>query len=219
MDTLDYLNRYTSIPYLIDALRAKRLTLRTPDSWEDRNDSHYLKRYKDEKKLATLLALCFMTSRERLHHWKCFADGASGVCIEFRRGKLLKGLAVKRGFRMDKVQYKYVDTLEEAMPPLDAWPFLKRVPFQDEKEFRVIYETMDPEDKTNELPFALSDIRRITLSPWLAKPVAKSIVAVIRALPGCGGLKVTSSTLLENARWRKAIAPANSSSRPTRSST
>lgn len=209
MDTPDFLNRYTSLPFLIDALMARRLTLRTPDSWEDRNDSHYLSRYKEEKKLQSLVVLCFMTSRERFHHWKCFADGASGVCIEFRRAQFLKAIARRPGFRLGQVTYRQVTRLEDSAPSLEDWPFLKRVPFQDEREFRVLYETADPADTTNELPFALSAVRRITLSPWLAKPVAKHVVAVIRSLPGCAGLKITRSTLLENARWREAVAPAH----------
>lgn len=70
----DYLNRYTSLPYLLDALRMKRLLLRSPELWEDKNDSFYLRRYQEEMKFETLLALCFNVTREQFHHWKCFAD-------------------------------------------------------------------------------------------------------------------------------------------------
>jgi hypothetical protein len=37
-----FLNRYTSLPILLDALNHKRMTLLSPESWEDRNDSYYI---------------------------------------------------------------------------------------------------------------------------------------------------------------------------------
>ena len=60
---IPFLNRYTSLPVLLDALVHKRLTLLSPTSWEDRNDAYYIERYKETKKLKTVLALCFTTKR------------------------------------------------------------------------------------------------------------------------------------------------------------
>ena len=51
--------RYTNLADLIYILREKRITLRDPQRWDDRNDSYYLKKYKESKNLETLLALCF----------------------------------------------------------------------------------------------------------------------------------------------------------------
>lgn len=219
MHVPDLLNRYTSLPVLLDALLARRLTLRTPESWEDGNDAHYLSRYKEEKKLRVLLAICFTTSRERFHHWKCFADGSSGVCIECRKAKLMKAIANQPAFRRGQVKYRYVDTVKDNPPDVDEWPFLKRMPFRDEREFRVIYKSKNAADKTNSFPFSLAAIRRVTLSPWLAKPVANNVIRVIKALPGCAHLKVLKSSLLQNAKWRKAIGLTGRKVGPSTSNT
>ena len=201
----DFLNRYTTLPYLIDALHTQSIAMRSPENWEDRNDRFYLERYKERKELTVLLAVCFTATRERFHHWKCFGDGASGVCIEFRKAKLLKGLAGRPEFRTREVEYEKVATVEERMPDVDSWPFLKRLPFMDEREFRIIFESQAADLQEASIPFTSSCIRRITLSPWLAKSAADNVIRSLRSIGGCSNLKVSKSTLLENARWRKAI--------------
>lgn len=202
----DFLNRYTSLPMLLDLLMTRQFTLRTPELWEDRNDAFYLDRYKDRKALKVLLAVCFTTTRETFHHWKCFSNGSSGVCIEFRKANLLKEVEKNRGFRHGPVAYKFVDEVKKNHPELKAWPFLKRWPFRDEREFRIIYESVDPADKTTGFAFSLASIRRITVSPWLARPVADNVISVIRSLPDCADLAVVKSGLLENTAWRKAVS-------------
>jgi hypothetical protein len=72
----------------------KKIVLLNPSSWEDRNDSHYLERYKADKKLKTLVALCFSKKRETFHHWKIFSGGPAGVCVEFDKDMLLKPLSM-----------------------------------------------------------------------------------------------------------------------------
>lgn len=65
----DYLRRYTDLTALIYLLRKRKLTLLDPGSWDDSNDSHYLTLYKEKRKLKSVLALCFMQTDERYHHW------------------------------------------------------------------------------------------------------------------------------------------------------
>jgi hypothetical protein len=201
----DHLNRFTSLPILLHALKTKQLALRSPEQWDDKNDSHYLERYQEEMEFKTLRALCFNLSRERYHHWKCFADGSSGVCMEFRRAALLARIKGLPGFVAGKVSYRLIDTVAAKRPPLETWPFLKRKPFKDEWEFRILYQSETESDEAAHIKFRISDIRRITLSPWLSKEISKTVAQTIRALPDCAGLKINRSTLLQNARWRKAI--------------
>lgn len=205
MKIADYLNRYTSLPYLLDALRNKRLVLRSPEQWEDKNDAFYLRRYQEEMEFETLLALCFNVTREQFHHWKCFADGPSGVCIEFRRRKLLAEIKADPNFRCGSVDYRKIEEVEKVTPPEDEWPFLKRITYRDEKEYRVIFQSHQA-GETAEIPFTIATIRRITLSPWLPRAVADNVTEIIRSLPECAELKIARSSLLENARWRQAIA-------------
>lgn len=205
MRAVAFLNRYTSLPVLLDALFHKRITLLSPEAWEDRNDSYYIERYKQEKKFKTVLALCFTTKRETFHHWKIFSNGSSGVCIEFNKELLLKGLTEKKGFRLGPVTYKYIKEVQADKPALKDWPFLKRKPFEDEGEFRIIYENAITEEKTKEIPFDIGCIRNITLSPWLPESVAKTVIAIIKSTEGCNNIRVIRSTLIENATWRAAI--------------
>lgn len=81
---------------------------------------------------------------------------------------------------------------------------MKRITYRDEKEYRVIFQSHEA-GKSAEIPFSTDTIRRITLSPWLPRPVAENVTEIIRSLPECTELEIVRSSLLENARWRKAI--------------
>ena len=70
-----FLNRYTTLPILLDMLWRKQITLLSPQSWEDRNDAYYLDRYQAERKLAAVLTLCFSAKSETFHHWRVFSHG------------------------------------------------------------------------------------------------------------------------------------------------
>jgi len=200
-----FLNRYTSLPFLFDMLVHERITLLSPTLWEDRNDSHYIERYKTEKQLKTVLALCFSRKRETFHHWKVFANGLSGVCIEFDKERFLASMRDVKGLRFDRVTYQYARTIEAKKPNLRRWPFLKRVVFKDEGEFRIIYEDANIEEKTKAIPFDLRCIQKISVSPWLPDTVTRTVIKVIKSIKGCARLTVIPSTLIENPRWMAAI--------------
>src|SRR5438045_1515201 len=80
------LNRYTTLPIALDMLAKKRITLLSPDTWEDRNDAYYL--YQQELRFRSVLAICFSMTSETFHHWRIFSHGVSGVCIEFDKARL-----------------------------------------------------------------------------------------------------------------------------------
>ena len=200
------LNRYTSLPVLLDMLTRSQITLLNPALWEDRNDSYYIEQYKIKRKLKTVLAACFSNRPETFHQWKVFANGSSGVCIEFDKEKFLKSLPTVRGIRAQLVRYSPIYHVEKARPDPKEWPFLKRIAFKDEDEFRIVYESSSEEMETKMLHFDISSIRQITLSPWLPKSVADTTVLVIKAIDGCDRLKVNRSSLIENSRWKSAIA-------------
>src|ERR1041384_5330775 len=126
------LRRYTSLPSLLALLQEKELTLLSPHLWEDRNDAFYMSQYKARKNLKTLLALCFSESSETFHHWRVFTHGADGVCILFKREKLLKAISLGHGLKADRVTYRKINDLSRLKPELDQLPFLKRHPYSDE---------------------------------------------------------------------------------------
>ena len=197
------LNRFTSLPILLDMLSRKCITLLEPTSWEDRNDAFYLEKYKEAKNLKTLLAYCFSAKRETFHHWKVFSNGASGVCVEFHPEKLLGSVRDLEGIRIEEVDYQYIK--KNIKPHQSKWPFLKRKAFEDEGEWRIIYENKKVREKTKDVPFDVSCIQKITLSPWLLKPIDKTIKEIIRSIDGCGAIPVSGSALLESEKWKNCL--------------
>jgi len=199
------LNRFTSLPIAVDVLYRKRITLLTPDFWEDENDAYYLKRYREKKSFRCVLAICFAGRRETFHHWRVFSHGTAGVCLEFDKEKLLLSFAGKTGFRNDEVTYRFVDEVEKDTPRLATWPFLKRKAFEDEGEFRIIYESKSEDLSSKHVQIDLAAVRKVTLSPWLPESVAESVTDIIKGIEGCEGIHVNRSSLIHNSRWRKAI--------------
>jgi hypothetical protein len=195
------LRRYTSLASLLALLQDRKLTLLSPAFWEDRNDAFYMSQYKTRKNLKTLLALCFSESDETYHHWRVFTHGADGVCIHFKREDLLKSLP---GLGAGKITYRKITDLPRFKPRLEQLPFLKRQPFGDECEFRLIYEDPVQEMETKAFSIPLRVIARVTLNPWLPRPLSSAVKSAIKSTPGCSALKVYQTTLLENETWKKA---------------
>jgi hypothetical protein len=135
-----FLRRYTDLTSLFYLLSTQTLTLLSPQKWEDRNDSFYLDLYKKRKQLKSLLALCFTAAPERYHLWQVFGARESGVRIRFRREDLMSEIKRYPELRVDAVDYVKLDEIENLSQPIGKFPFLKRIGFQDEKEFRIIYE-------------------------------------------------------------------------------
>jgi hypothetical protein len=198
-----FLNRFTSLPIALDVLSQKRITLLNPETWEDRSDAYCLERYREEMKFRSVLAICFSLKRETFHHWRVFSSGACGVCIEFNKTKLLQSVTNQRGFRSANVTYHLISNLQENPPELETWPFLKRKPFEDEREFRIIYESKTENLQVKHLSIDIASIRKVTLSPWLPKAVAESVMKLIKRIDGCTALNVNRSSLIDNAAWRE----------------
>ena len=136
-----HLRRYTDLPGLIYLLNEQKITLLDPESWDDRNDSHYLTLYREKKGFGSVLALCFSEASETYHHWRVFAGGSSGVCISFKLKELLKAVNKQAGLRTGSVTYLTLMNMSRRKPAVEELPFLKRYPFVDEQEFRIIYES------------------------------------------------------------------------------
>jgi hypothetical protein len=132
-----YLRRYTNLESLRNVLCTKSLTLLDFRKWEDKNDSYFLRLYKEEKKLKSLLALCLTSASERFHLWKVFGPkrerrslrgvrirlGCSpykgfstlariGVRIRFDRAQLIEAVSRHRGVRCFDIDYKTQRELE-----------------------------------------------------------------------------------------------------------
>ena len=107
------LNRFTTLPALLDLLRRRKIVLRDPSTWEDKNDVKIILEYKRQKKIPNLFAVCFCVGGETVHHWKTYADGISGCCIEFDKKRLLKCFRGVPGVRCRYVVYKRIEEVIE----------------------------------------------------------------------------------------------------------
>jgi len=199
--------RYTNLAATIHMLRTKRITLLNPATWDDRNDAYFMAEYKRHKNAKAVLALCFAEHKETYHHWKVFSHGSDGVCIQFDKEKLLSTFANDPKIRMGSIQYMKIRELRaEAEVELEELPFLKRDPYNDEREFRVVYVDMDEPLEFQDYELNLEWIERITLSPWISKSLSSSVRQTLRLIDGCSKLQISRSTLVDNEMWKRMTA-------------
>ena len=96
---------------------------------------------------------------------------------------------------MDKIRNKHLAT--------EDLPFLKRYPFQHEKEFRIIYESRTVKASTLDIAVPLSSIDRVTLSPWIHPTLSSRVKQMLSSIEGCRVLKIVRSTLIGNEEWKR----------------
>lgn len=198
------LRRYTNLASALHILHNRCLTLLSPETWDDRNDTFFMSEYKRLKGVKTVLAICIADREETYHHWQVFSRGADGVCIEFVREKLFTAFNAAGGVTHRYVDYDLVtnaNTMRDV--DLEILPFTKRWPYGDEKEYRAVYVNADVEVPAFPVPIGIAAIKRITLSPWLAPALVDAVKMTLKSLPGCQNLKVYRSTLIDNKQWQK----------------
>jgi hypothetical protein len=201
------LRRYTNLAATIHLLRTKRITLLDPATWDDKNDAYFMEEYKRYKKAGTLLALCFSETSETYHHWRVFSHGSDGVCIEFDKDNLLSAFENAPEIKTGYVDYKKINDLNGLRTMgLEQLPFLKRYPYKDEREFRVVYVDSKSAVELKNYKIEVGWIRRITLSPWMTKALASSVKETLKTIGGCSGIKISQSTLVDNEAWKKCTA-------------
>jgi hypothetical protein len=193
------LNRFTTLPVLLDFLERKKLVLLDPKSWDDKNDTEVILAYKEKKGIEKLFALCFTHDYETIHHWKTFANGSSGCCIEFDADKLIQ-IFKKAKLRHGIVEYKKI---KEATPnsfKLNQMPFIKRKPYECEQEYRIIWEG-DTDANVFELDVPLDTINKITISQQMPEQVFITIKNLLKKTFDDPEKRISRSTIYENKRW------------------
>ncbi len=201
----NFVRRYTSISAVIDILRRRELPLLDPETWDDRNDRYFMALYKEKKGLEGLYGLCAAQCSETYHHWRVFTGTADGACIEIKREPLEAAVNKTLGMRCGAVDYLRLEEVEAfTKKDVDRLPFVKRLGFAAEEEYRIIAETDDAQGPAIQIDFPLSWINKIYLNPWLPKPIAESVIKTLRAIRGCGRIEVGKSLLIESARWKRA---------------
>ncbi|MCO6149264.1 hypothetical protein [Flavobacterium sp. NRK1] len=199
-NTISRLNRYTTLPILLDMLERKKLTLLNPILWEDRNDAEIILEYKNRKGVDNLFALCFSHNDETLHHWKTYSNGPSGCVIEFDAKKLFAILNKIPGLKHGVVDYKKLPEIEKTKVEINAMPFTKRWPYRVEEEYRIIYETNEKMDFF-EIDIPLNIIRKVTISQQMPQQIYNTIKEHLKGTSKNPDGRISRSTLYENKRW------------------
>jgi len=194
------LNRFTTLPILLDLLERKKLTLLNPILWEDKNDSEIILEYKRRKSIKNLFALCFSHNDETIHHWKTFSNGPSGCVIEFDAVKLISHIEKIPGIKQGKVEYKRIIEIEKDKIQVDKMPFTKRWPYRCEEEYRIIFETENEMD-FYEIDIPLELISKVTISQQMPKQIYETIKKQLKNSKDNPEGRVNKSTLYENNKW------------------
>jgi hypothetical protein len=196
-------SRYTDLPSLIHILKNHQLTLLDPLTWDDKNDSSFVTLYREKCELKSVLALCFTRASETYHHWRVFAPTSSGVRITFDEQLLQSSISEVPGLQIQAVEYVKIDDIRNTPIDRHRLPFLKRYPYAQESEVRLLWESRVEERASFELPINLQAIKRITLSPWLHPALFTSVKAMLNSIDGCSSLKIYRTTLISNDEWLK----------------
>ena len=197
--------RYTSMASALDILFYNRITLLNPSTWDDKNDTYFLERYRrslgDESKLS---ALCFTTASETFHHWKVFTTGDSGICIEFNRDRLVSLTSDFGSVNTGDVNYfKYNDLKVLENSDRDKLPSLKRVGFGDEREWRIISRSVSISDHVSFLPISPDFVNKIVLSPFMPEQLVATTKRVIRSVEGYSRVRIDVSRLTDSNFWKR----------------
>jgi hypothetical protein len=199
--------RYTHLPALLHILRTRRITLLDPDTWDDRNDARYMELYKEKRGLQTLVALCFSQVPESYHHWRVFAHGSAGVCIYFHRSALIDHMSTA-GVQSREIEYLTLKRARSSILRVDDLPYMKRLGYRPEGEFRFVYESATDTRPVYDVPITVCSIEKISLSPWLPNALKASVKEAITSVDGFEELKMSRSTLISNSEWQELGANA-----------
>jgi hypothetical protein len=134
-----------------------------------------MRQYKEHKKAKSVLALCFTEATETFHHWRVFTQGSDGACIVFDREKFLTGIG--SSVQKRRMDYRALKSVEKSPPSVDDLPFVKRLPYRDEEEYRLVYVDRRQEIDTKEIAIDLECIEWVILSPWMPQSLREALAA------------------------------------------
>lgn len=194
------LNRFTTLPVLIDFLEREKLVLLNPSTWDDKNDSEIMEEYRKRRNLACVRALCFSSVPETIHHWKTFSDGISGCVIEFDAEKLFEIFNRTNGVRHGKVFYRKINEIKKGEIEVSDIPFTKRWPYRCEEEYRIIWEGDIPCDQF-EINVPISCVNKITISQKMPEKVYETIKSLLQKTFKDPDKRINKSTIYENKIW------------------
>jgi hypothetical protein len=207
---LTHLKRYTELPYVLQVLQTRQLTLVNPNSWDDKNDSHFVQTFKEKNGFGSVLALCLTEAGQTYHHWRIFTQGASGACLFFDKEKLLSWINETGLITGREVKYQTLQKIRNKTPQVNDLPFLKRKAYEHEAEFRLLYSTKAKSVPFKSFDFPIEIIEGIYLNPWLPSATVNAIKQIIHKMDGFEKLEVLRATIITNDEWKQVATTAGS---------
>lgn len=185
----------------IDILKNSHLVLLDPSTWDDKNDFYFINLYKNKLAIKSVQASCFTMATETYHHWRIFTQGSDGICIEFNREHLERILSLEENLRYAEVEYLPIKDLKNKQ--IIDLPFLKRVGYSDEREWRIFSNSSNTEQKVRSIPLDISCISRIVINPWMPESLVENVRKVLKDLAK-DKISVEHSGLTNSNRWKEA---------------
>jgi len=174
--------------------------------WCDHNDRKNLEIYEKhiDKKI---YVMCFVQDQESHFYWDSIGGGTD-CRISFNGPKLIEKLK-NTGIRWGSMNYVKLNDLPKEIKKktfkLNDVPFLKRQPYNQEKEFRIVWEGIEQENEIKIFDINFGVIDSITLSDSIPENVANSVKEIIRKIDGFDVERLYRGTVHDNKQWLKYL--------------
>jgi len=201
-----FIHRYMDLPELIYCLQNNVVILGNPLNWDDKNDYFLIGQYVEHHSLNNLFVSCFTTFCDAYHFWKIYASSATGICVTYDTTKIIDAInndSQSKEFRFDKVKYESMSDLSKREVPIEDYPFIKRVAYKSEEEYRLIFSSK------NAIPYRtikVNDaISKIVLSPKIRDIYSNEYIKLICSNKNIQESQIHKSTILESDRWKQIM--------------
>jgi len=191
------LNRFTTIEKMLGIVRTEEILMSDPSYWEDRNDALLMELYQAKKHLAALYAVCFTQGDETIYHWSAFTQKSEACCIEYFADDVIAEYSAKPGWTARAIEYVKINEMKHKVKEIGQIPFVKRYPYRNEDEFRIIFESSVPVKRPS-LKISRRKIRKITINQHLPVEIFDMIKKSIELE---WAIDVRRSTVVKNDRW------------------
>jgi hypothetical protein len=98
------------------------------------------------------------------------------------------------------VNYKRIDEVKDNEIEINEIPFIKRMPYKCEQEFRIIWEGNVKKEKF-EIDFSLTAIKKITLNQNMPEEIFNSISKILKDNIINSEKIINRSSLFQNNEW------------------
>jgi hypothetical protein len=201
------LHRYMDFPELLHSLQNNEIVLKNPLYWDDKNDYFTIRQFVEKLSLKNLFVSCFTTYCDSYHFWKIYAPNPTGICVTYSTSKIHEAIQndiQKDDFKFEKVEYETYRNLSRREVPIEEYPFIKRVAFKAENEYRLIFSSRNgAEHKSLKIDGA---ILGIVISPSFRNTFIKEYKELISSKTSLSSTKIKESKILNSNRWKELLS-------------